>query len=44
MQLPEKDKENFDISSKGPSSGAFARNVEILLVFFRYLHPYVFSN
>ena len=43
MQLPEKYKENFDVSSEGPSSGvtsnfrqkAFARNVEFLLIFFR---------
>jgi hypothetical protein len=47
MQLPEKCKENFDVSSEGPSSGvtdeeltdeettAFSRNVEILLIFFR---------
>jgi hypothetical protein len=47
MQLPEKCKENFDVSSEGPSSGvtdeettAFSRNVEILLIFFRLLHPY----
>jgi hypothetical protein len=39
-------KESFKVSSEGPSSGvnsrrrAFARNVEILLIFFRYLHPY----
>jgi hypothetical protein len=34
MQIPEKYKENFDVSSEGPSSGitgAFALNVEILL-------------
>jgi hypothetical protein len=30
MQLPEKYKENFDVSSEGPSSGV-TRNVEILL-------------
>jgi hypothetical protein len=44
MQLPEKYKENFDVSSEGPSSvisdeglslRAFARNVEIILLFFR---------
>jgi hypothetical protein len=46
MQLPEKYKEKFDISSEGPSPGvtsqvtrskrrAFARNAEFLLVFFR---------
>jgi hypothetical protein len=49
MQLPEKYKENFDVSSEGPSSRvtssnsrrrAFARNVEILLVFFRSVHHY----
>ena len=38
-------KENFDVSNEDPSSSnsrrrAFARNVEILLIFFRYLHPY----
>ena len=38
MQLPEKYKENFDGSSEGPSSDE-GRNVEILLVFFRQLHP-----
>jgi hypothetical protein len=36
MQLLQKYKENFDVSSEGPSSGetvrAFARNVEILLI------------
>jgi hypothetical protein len=40
MQLPEKYKENFDVSSEGPSSGrmedssqrALARNDEVLLV------------
>jgi hypothetical protein len=38
MQLREKYKEKFDISSEGPSRRevAFARNVEFLLVFFRY--------
>ena len=45
MQLREKYKENFDVSSEAASSSnsrrrAFARNVEILLIFFRYLHPY----
>jgi hypothetical protein len=46
MQLPEKYKENFDVSSEGPSSGVTysivtpesrrrARNIEILLTFFR---------
>jgi hypothetical protein len=45
MQLPEEYKENFDVSSEDPSSGvsrwvAFAQNVEILLIFFRELHPY----
>jgi hypothetical protein len=33
MQLPEKEKANFDVSSEGPSSGV--TNVEILLIFFR---------
>ena len=40
IQLPQKYKETFDVSSEGPPSGvtgrAFARNVEILLIFFRY--------
>jgi hypothetical protein len=45
MQLREKYKENFDVSSEAASSSnsrrrAFAWNVEILLIFFRYLHPY----
>jgi hypothetical protein len=45
MQLREKYKENFDVSSEAASSSnsrrrAFARNVEILLIFFRYLHSY----
>jgi hypothetical protein len=41
MQLPEKYKENFDVSSEGPSSGVTvtpdegARNVEILFIFFK---------
>jgi hypothetical protein len=40
MKLPEKYKENFDVSSEGPSSGvtrqrAFPQNVEILLIVFR---------
>jgi ribulose 1,5-bisphosphate carboxylase large subunit-like protein len=41
MQLAEKYKENFDVSSEGPSSGvnstrrAFAGNAEIPLIFFR---------
>ena len=40
MQLLEKYKENFGVSSEGPPCGvnsrrrAFARNVEILLIFF----------
>jgi hypothetical protein len=39
--VPEKYKENFDVSSESPSSWSnsrrmdFARNVEILLIFFR---------
>ena len=41
MQLSEKYEENFDVSSEGPSSGGnFARNDEILLLYFRQLHPY----
>ena len=57
MQLPGKYKENFDVTSEGPSYGVtgrymellvasnsirrgFARNVEILLIFSRKLHPY----
>ena len=36
MQLPEKYKENFDVSSEGPSSG-----VDNVLKFFKLLHPYI---
>ena len=32
MQLPEKYKENFDVTSEGPSSG-ITQNVKILLIF-----------
>jgi hypothetical protein len=40
MQLLEKFK-NFDVFSERKSlRRAFARNVEIPLIFFRYLHPY----
>jgi hypothetical protein len=35
MQLPEKYNEKFDVSSKALHREAFARNVKILLVFFR---------
>ena len=39
IQLPEKYKENFDVSSEGASTCAVSvcihRNVEVLLVFFR---------
>ena len=39
IQLPEKYKENFDVSSEAPSSGvtgrAFGRNDEILLIYFQ---------
>jgi hypothetical protein len=61
MQLPEKYKENFDVLSKGPSSGVSrlskgefqrferrpfvrnARNVEIILIFFRWLDKLYFA-
>ena len=33
MQLPQKYKENFDVSSEGPSSGVTRRYVEILSFF-----------
>jgi hypothetical protein len=35
MQLPEKYKENFDVSSEGPSVTPDEGNVEILLISFR---------
>jgi hypothetical protein len=44
MQLPEKYKENFDVSSdkalRLELRRAFTQNIEILLIFFRELHPY----
>jgi hypothetical protein len=35
MQLPEKYKENFDVSSEDLSSRAFDGNAKVLLVFFK---------